>query len=47
MVGYDPKKVNLTAQEQAFAGVTTSILSRFFVQPFDVVKIRFQVCPNT
>lgn len=44
MVGYNPKGVQLSPAEQAFIAGTTSILSRFFIQPFDVVKIRFQVC---
>lgn len=43
MVGYDPKLVRLTPSEQAIIAASTSVLSRFFIQPFDVVKIRFQV----
>lgn len=44
MVGFNPKGVQLSPSEQAFIAGTTSILSRLFIQPFDVVKIRFQVC---
>lgn len=43
MVGYEPKLARLTPAEQATIAATTSVLSRFFIQPFDVIKIRFQV----
>ncbi len=43
MVGYDPNQVSLAKFEQFSVGAATSLTSRFFVQPLDVVKIRFQV----
>lgn len=43
MVGYDPKKINLTTKEQAYVSVGTSVLTRLLIQPFDVIKIRYQV----
>lgn len=43
MVGYDPKQKNLSAKYQAYASVATSVLTRLLAQPFDVLKIRFQV----
>lgn len=43
MVGYDPTTIELTKSELAFAGTLTGFLSRVIIQPFDVLKIRFQV----
>jgi len=43
MVGYDPKQVGLTVSEQSQITATASIITRFLIQPFDVIKIRFQV----
>ena len=43
MVGYDPKKSELTKSEVALVSIITGVLSRSIVQPFDVLKIRFQV----
>lgn len=43
MVGYDPKKINLNTQEQAFVTTSSAILTRALIQPFDVLKIRYQV----
>jgi solute carrier family 25 thiamine pyrophosphate transporter 19 len=42
MVGYDPKQIKLTTQEKVFVSFGTSFIARFLIQPFDVVKIRFQ-----
>ena len=44
MVGFDPKKKkNLSQTQQAVVSSVTSICSRCLIQPFDVIKIRFQV----
>jgi len=44
MVGYDPKSsIQLTTAEKTLVSVGTSVFSRFLIQPFDVIKIRFQV----
>lgn len=43
MVGYDPKKIKLSTQEQAFVTTSSAILTRALIQPFDVLKIRYQV----
>ncbi len=43
MVGYEPNKVDLSAREKVFVSFASSAITRFFIQPFDVVKIRFQV----
>ncbi|CAF0904805.1 unnamed protein product [Brachionus calyciflorus] len=43
MVGYDPKKINLTTQQQALVTASSAILTRALIQPFDVLKIRYQV----
>lgn len=44
MVGYKPEKeTHLSPTEQAFAGAVTGAVSRALFQPFDVLKIRFQV----
>ena len=43
MVGYDPKQAKLTKTELAIVSTLTGLLSRAIIQPFDVLKIRFQV----
>ncbi|CAF2621201.1 unnamed protein product [Rotaria sp. Silwood2] len=43
MVGYDPEKKNLTNKQILIASATASFISRFLLQPLDVVKIRFQL----
>lgn len=44
MVGFKPEKeTHLSPTEQAFAGAVTGAVSRALFQPFDVLKIRFQV----
>jgi solute carrier family 25 thiamine pyrophosphate transporter 19 len=42
MVGYDPKQVELATNEKVLVSFGTSFIARFLIQPFDVVKIRFQ-----
>ena len=46
MVGYDPGKKNLTNSQILLASSTSGFVSRFLLQPIDVVKIRFQVGLN-
>ena len=43
MVGYDPKKKELTDSQILLASTTSGFVSRFLLQPIDVIKIRFQV----
>ncbi|XP_048761778.1 mitochondrial thiamine pyrophosphate carrier-like isoform X2 [Ostrea edulis] len=44
MVGYTPEKeTQLFASEQALAGAVSGAVSRALFQPFDVLKIRFQL----
>ena len=43
MVGYDPNQVALSTKEKVFISFGTSTITRFLIQPFDVVKIRFQI----
>ncbi|UJR15182.1 hypothetical protein I4U23_002143 [Adineta vaga] len=43
MVGYDPKKKNLTNSQIFIASSTSGFVARFLLQPIDVVKIRFQL----
>lgn len=43
MVGYDPKKKELTNTQILIASSTSGFIARFLLQPIDVVKIRFQV----
>ncbi|CAG5133061.1 unnamed protein product [Candidula unifasciata] len=44
MVGYDPKEVvHLSHVEHAVAGAVSGAATRTVVQPFDVLKIRFQL----
>ncbi|WAQ95647.1 TPC-like protein [Mya arenaria] len=42
MVGYNPD-IKLTKADQAQAGAVSNIVARAVVQPFDVLKIRFQL----
>ena len=48
MVGYDPKKKDLTNPQILIASSTSGFVARFLLQPIDVIKIRFQVgqCPG-
>ncbi|KAL1128910.1 hypothetical protein AAG570_013444 [Ranatra chinensis] len=43
MVGYDATKTQLTQSEHAVAGAMGGFITRALTQPFDVVKIRFQL----
>ena len=43
MVGYDPRKKDLTNNQIFIASTASSIISRFLLQPIDVIKIRLQV----
>jgi hypothetical protein len=44
MVGFDPDSgQHLSQLEYAFAGAGAGVVTRFVCQPFDVLKIRFQV----
>jgi hypothetical protein len=43
MVGYDPEKKNLTNSQILIASTTSGFISRFLLQPIDVIKIRLQV----
>ena len=43
MPGYDKEKHTLSSIEYAIAGGASGAMTRFFCQPFDVLKIRFQV----
>jgi hypothetical protein len=43
MVGYDPEKKDLTNRQILIASATSGFISRFLLQPIDVIKIRFQV----
>lgn len=43
MVGYDPKKKELTNTQILIASSTSGFIARFLLQPVDVVKIRFQL----
>lgn len=42
-VGFDPAKKDLTQIDYITAGTCSSIATRFVAQPFDVLKIRFQL----
>ncbi|CAF4857087.1 unnamed protein product, partial [Rotaria magnacalcarata] len=42
MVGYDPKKKDLTNNQILIASSVSSVIARFLLQPVDVIKIRFQ-----
>ncbi len=46
MVGYDPKKKDLTNSQILIASTTSGFISRFILQPIDVIKIRLQVRLN-
>jgi len=46
MVGYDPEKKDLTNSQILIASTTSGFISRFFLQPIDVIKIRLQVRLN-
>ncbi|CAF1313972.1 unnamed protein product [Rotaria magnacalcarata] len=43
MVGYDPKKKDLTNNQILIASSVSSVIARFLLQPVDVIKIRFQL----
>jgi len=43
MVGYDPEKKDLTSRQILIASSASGFISRFLLQPIDVIKIRFQV----
>ncbi len=43
MVGFDPNKKDLTNSQILIASTTSGFISRFLLQPIDVIKIRFQV----
>ena len=43
MVGYDPKKKDLTNTQILIESSTSGCVSRLLLQPIDVIKIRFQV----
>jgi hypothetical protein len=43
MVGYDPSQFQLSKFDISLAGFITGAASRAIIQPFDVLKIRFQV----
>nr|XP_053635758.1 mitochondrial thiamine pyrophosphate carrier-like isoform X2 [Cherax quadricarinatus] len=42
-VGYKDNQEHLTAKDHAFAGAVSGFLTRGFLQPLDVLKIRFQL----
>jgi hypothetical protein len=44
MIGFDPEaKKKLSKGEYGVAGAISGALTRLLCQPFDVIKIRFQV----
>ncbi|NXW15049.1 TPC protein, partial [Circaetus pectoralis] len=43
MVGYDPEAKCVSSVEAAVAGSASGLVSRVFVSPLDVIKIRFQL----
>lgn len=43
MVGYRPEEYKLSSQEYAAVGAFSGFVARVVCQPFDVLKIRFQV----
>ena len=47
MVGYDNKGRELNNTEYAIAGAASGFITRLLSQPFDVIKIRFQVSFNS
>jgi hypothetical protein len=46
MVGFDPKKKDLTNSQILIASSTSGFVARCLLQPVDVIKIRFQVRLN-
>lgn len=43
MVGYDPETKCVSSAEAAAAGSASGFVTRVFISPLDVIKIRFQV----
>ncbi|KFP56270.1 Mitochondrial thiamine pyrophosphate carrier, partial [Cariama cristata] len=43
MVGYDPEATSVSSTEAAIAGSASGLVTRVFISPLDVIKIRFQL----